>query len=56
MVIKFENIGNGYNFVKTFKKIEFLEFVQNTYLLYKTQSFLVWLFIASTTMNSAFKK
>lgn len=56
MIIKFENHEKGYNFVKTFKKIEFLEFVQNTYLLYKTQSFLVWLFIASATMNSAFKK
>lgn len=56
MVIKFKNNEKGYNFVKTFKKIEFLEFVQNTYLLYKTHSFLVWLFIASATMNSAFKK
>jgi len=54
--IKFEYKEDGYNFTKEFKKIEFLEFVQNTYLLYKTHGFLVWLFIASATMNSAFKK
>ena len=54
--IKFEYTEDGYNFKRVFKKIDFLEFVQNTYLLYKTQGFLVWLFIASATMNSAFKK
>ena len=53
--IKFNNTEDGYNFTPIFTRDEFLEQMSNADLLYKSQAFLIWLYIGSATVNHAFQ-
>ena len=53
--IKFNNTEEGYNFTPIFTRDEFLEQMSNADLLYKSQAFLIWLYIGSATVNHAFQ-
>jgi len=52
---KFNNTEEGYNFTPIFTRDEFLEQMTNADLLYKSQAFLIWLYIGSATVNHAFQ-
>lgn len=52
--IKFDNQEHGYNFVRDYTKLEFMQFAQDGYLLYKIQAYMIWLFVGNATINAAF--
>lgn len=53
--IKFNNLKDGYNFTPIFTRDEFRTHVETADLLYKSQAYLVWLYIGSATVSAAFK-
>lgn len=52
--IIFDNKEDGYDFQKTFLEDDFLLFLENTDLLYKSQLHLLWIFIANLVGSQAF--
>ena len=53
--IQFNNTDEGYNFTPIFTRDEFLEQMTTADILYKSQAFLIWLYIGSATVNHAFQ-
>lgn len=53
--IKFSNVDDGYNFTPIYTREEFLNHMKNADVLYKSQAYLIWLYIGSATVNHAFQ-
>lgn len=53
--IKFNNLDDGYNFTPIFSEKDFFSYMENADLLYKSQAFLIWLYVASATVSAAFQ-